>query len=202
MARHVSVAEGRRRRSPQVREVVGGGVENGMGTWPRWIAHLTQTTAGWTPSRRAMPTMTGSSTSTVSSGVRSRSGRAGEPIGREPDRDHARSRARTRTAPAAGNGDGAPSHWRRAGYAHRGAPAAVSEWSCSTCRCAARDHGRRASRSPPRRHEPLVDVWLGVRIAGADVARPADGCSGTASGRGRGPGGRAGGRAATARREA
>ena len=28
--------------------------ENGMGMWPCWTAHLTQTTAGWTPSRWAM----------------------------------------------------------------------------------------------------------------------------------------------------
>ena len=55
--------------------------ENGITTCPRWIPHLRHTTAGWTPRRRAIATITGSSMSTVSSGVRSRSGRPGEPIG-------------------------------------------------------------------------------------------------------------------------
>jgi hypothetical protein len=59
-------------------------VENGIGVWPRWTAHFTQTTAGWTPSRRAIRTITGSSTSTESSDVRSRSGRPGDPIGENP----------------------------------------------------------------------------------------------------------------------
>ena len=50
-------------------------IENGIGVWPRCTAHLTQTTAGWTPWSLAIRTMTGSSMSTVSSGLRSRSGR-------------------------------------------------------------------------------------------------------------------------------
>ena len=42
-------------------------VENGIGTCPRWTAHLTHTTAGCTPRRLAIRTITGSSVVTVSS---------------------------------------------------------------------------------------------------------------------------------------
>ena len=42
-------------------------VEKGMGICPRCTAHFTQTTAGCTSKRSAMPTITGSSISTVSS---------------------------------------------------------------------------------------------------------------------------------------
>ena len=59
-------------------------VENGIGVCPRWTAHLTQTTAGCTPWSLAMRTTTGSSMSTVSSGVLSLSGRSGDPMGQNP----------------------------------------------------------------------------------------------------------------------
>ena len=65
----------------QIGQVIATVTEKGIGTWPRCTAHLTQTTRGMNVQPPGDLTITGSSISTVSSGVRSRSGRPGEPIG-------------------------------------------------------------------------------------------------------------------------
>ncbi len=58
--------------------------ENGMGICPRCTAHFKQTSAGWIPNRAAIFLTTGSSAGVVSSGVLSRSGRFGDPMGQNP----------------------------------------------------------------------------------------------------------------------
>ena len=54
MALHLVVGQRLADDAAQIGEVVARLAENGMGVCPRWTAHLMQTTAGCTPSRRAI----------------------------------------------------------------------------------------------------------------------------------------------------